>query len=228
MGDVREGAGGMIGVTINTGATIKGLDLTSRQIPFAVSTALNNLANAGQRAEQELVQRDFELRQVAFILNTIKRFPQQDFATKQKLAAGYRIDPTRDFLAKHETAHERFAIQGKPYLAIPLPDLRRTKKGLVPRSLYPSAFKPYVDAGNISQGQQRTFIVPTKQGGNRVLLQRFGGSRGKKGVRALYLFVPSVHIDARLHFQETAEAVARSAWPRLFAEAWANALRTAK
>ena len=199
-----------------------------KQYPFAASTALNALANAGQRAQREVTQREFTLRQATFILNTIKRLPGEDFATKQKLSAGYRIDPRRDFLAKFEAGGEKHAIQGKAYVAVPLPDLRRTKKGLVPRNLYPAAFKPYADQpSGITLGQQRTFIVPTKKG-NRVLLQRFGGSRGRKGLRALYLFVPSVHIDPILHFQRTAEAVARSSWPRLFAEALDNALRTAR
>jgi hypothetical protein len=218
----------MIGVRLDFTAAAKALEQTERQYPFAASLALNNLANAGQQAQRVLVRREFTLRQETFILNTIKRFPGEDFATKRKLSAGYRVDPRRDFLAKFEAGGEKHAIQGKSYVAVPLPDLRRTKKGLVPRSLYPSKFKPFADqASGISLGQQRTFIVPTKKG-NRVLLQRFGGTRGRRGVRALYLFVPSVHIDPTLQFQQTAETVARSEWPRLFADALAHALETAR
>lgn len=199
----------------------------AKQVNFATATALNQLANAGQKAQREVVQRNFTLRQEAFILRTVYRMPGEDFATKQKLVSAYRIDPRHDYLAPFEQAHEKHAIQGKDYVAIPLPDLRKTKKGLVPKSLFPSAFKPWVDKGEVAFGARRTFIVPT-QSGNRVLLQRFGGSRGKHGVRALYLFVHSVHITERLHFEETARAVARSEWPRIFAQAWAHALATAR
>ena len=99
--------------------------------------------------------------------------------------------------------------------------------GTTSMDLRPSAFKPWTDWGSIAEGAKRTFIVPTKSG-KRVLLQRFGGTRGKHGVRALYLLVPSVHIDARLQFEQAARAVAQSQWPRIFADAWAQALRTAK
>jgi hypothetical protein len=214
-------------IRVDIAATQKALNNLSKQLPFAVSLGLNRLANAGQKAQRDHTRQAFVLRREKFILDTIKRMPGEDFATKQKLSAGYRIDPSRDYLAKHEHTHEKHAIQGKPYVAVPLPDLRRNKKGLVPKSLMPSAFKPWTDSGSVAEGAKRTFIVPTKSG-NRVLLQRFGGTRGKHGVRALYLFVPSVHIDARLQFEQTARAVAQSQWPRIFADAWAQALRTAK
>jgi hypothetical protein len=215
------------GVSSNISDVRAQLAAFARTLPRVTASALNTLSNAGQNRQREVTKTAFTLRQEQFILRTIYRMPQEDFATPQKLSAGYRIDPRRDYLAKFEKGGTKHAIQGKDYVAIPLPDLRRTKRGLVPRKLIPSAFKPWIDKGAVAFGAQRTFIVPTKSG-NRVLLQQYGGSRGKHGVRALYLFVPSVHIDPLLHFEETARAVARSQWPKIFAEAWTQALRAVR
>jgi hypothetical protein len=209
-------------VTIDTKRTIAGLDRLSRQMPFATATALNLLADQFQRVQQASVKRTFTLRQERFILNTVKRMRGVDFATKQNLRATVRIDPTRDQLARHEKGGLKTAIQGKPYVAIPLPDLRRTKRGLVPRKLYPSAFKPFTDKGTVTTGAQDSMILPTK-GGNRLLLQR----KAKRNL-ALYLFVPSVQITPALHFQDNALATARSGWPSAFAQGWARAVATAR
>lgn len=210
-------------ITIDPKRTIASLDKMSRQLPFATATALNLLANQFQRVQQESVRRHFTLRQERFILNTIKRMRGTDFATKQKLQATVRIDPTRDMLARHERGGRKVAIQGKPYVAIPLPDLRRTKRGLVPRKLYPSAFKPFTDKGTVAVGAQNTLILPTK-GGNRLLVQ----TRKRGPNKALYLFTPSVQITPALHFQDNAMATARSGWAAAFKQGWARAVSTAR
>lgn len=218
----------MIGIKVDTAAAIRGIVTVFRQLPYATAQALNRTANDFQRVQQEAVLRDFTVRQRTFVLNAIKRLPGQDFATKDKLEATVRIDPQRNQLAKFEAGGEKHAIQGQDYVAIPLEGIKRTKRDLVPRRFYPSVFKPFVDQPNgISIGQQRTFIVPTK-GDARLLLQRFGGSRGRRGVRPLYLFVHAVPIDARLHFHDHAIATFRSSWPTNFRDAWLQALRTAR
>lgn len=199
-----------------------------RQVPFVNSLALNLVANDFQKAEQQSIQRNFTLRQPNYVLNTVKRKPGVDFATKENQTAAVRIDETRDVLAKHETTHEKVAIQGKPYVAVPSTELRRNKRGLIPKKFFPSSFKPFVDhPSGITTGEDRTVIVPTK-GGNRLLLQRFGGSRGKHGSRALFLFVPSVTIHERLHFYANAIATARSAWGPAVRQVWQRAIRTSR
>ena len=94
--------------------------------------------SAGQKRQREVTKPALTIRQEAFILRTIYRMPGEDFATKPKLSAGYRTDPRRDYLAKHEDGGEKVAIQGKPYVAVPLPDLKLSKKGLVPKRLFPN------------------------------------------------------------------------------------------
>jgi hypothetical protein len=207
-----------------------GRDLTTKtlkQFAFATSQALNDTGTQFQQAERQHVQRTMTVRQKTYILNSIK-IPRGSFATKEKLEVTILIDPERNQLARHERGGDKTSIQGKPYVAIPLPDLRRTKRGLVPRKMYPSALGPFQDKGTIATGQQRTVIVPTKAGDNRVMLQRFGGARGKKGTRALYLFVPKVTIPASLEFQDNAKAVMRSAFHANFKRRLAAAIRTAR
>lgn len=194
-----------------------------KQARYAAMQTVNDLANDFQRAEQEGVRQRFTLRQPRFILNTIKR-ERADWATRDNLRAAVRIDPQRDQLARHEEGGEKTSIQGKPYVAVPSPELRRTKRGLIPRRLYPSAFKPFVDLpSGITKGQQRSFIVPTDNG-NRLLIQR----TGKRTTKARYLFVPSVTIPPRLEFEQTAREVARSAAGPAFRRRFIAALRTAR
>ena len=49
--------------------------------------------SAGQKRQREVTKPALTIRQEAFILRTIYRMPGEDFATKPKLSAGYRIDP---------------------------------------------------------------------------------------------------------------------------------------
>lgn len=204
-------------------ATAKAIGNIARQMPFIRTLALNDLANQAQRIQQHSIERTFTVRQSRYILNTIKRLPGQDFATKASPSARVRVDPERNQLAKFEDGGEKHAIQGKQYVAVPSREMRRTKRGLVPRKLYPSAFKPFVESGKTVKGAQRSFIIETK-GGNRLLLQR----TGKRTVKARYLFVPSVPIDDRLHMEDNARATARSAWPSAAASAWHRAMKTAR
>ena len=222
----------MIRARINTSQALRVIPAVLRQTIYSARDAINDTAKDFQRAEQQRVLHEFTVRQRAFILNTIKVGPG-GFAKANRLSVIMQIDPARDELAKFEHGGRKVALQGKPYVAIPTKEIRRTKRGLIPRSLYPSAFKPYAEASNTRNhhsqvvGQQRTFFITTK-GGNRLLLQRYGGTRGRHGLRALYLFVPSVPIDDRLEFVATARAVAASAYAPAFRRAFARNVSSAR
>ncbi len=203
------------------------------QVPFALSRAINDTAKDFQQAERQRVKEKFTLRQERFILNTVK-INRGDFASKRNLRAIVGIDPQRDQLAKRERGGFKSSVAGKPFVAIPSRDIRRTKRGLVPRSLYPAAFKPFTRATNLRSfggrqvtnvGQKGTFFVKLS-GGRRLLLQRTGKKR--TSVRALYLFVRATKLDRRLGFHDTARKTVEAKFSPNFARAFAEAVRTAR
>jgi len=213
-------------VKVDLAGAIKLARTVLRQLPYSLRDALNDTAKDFQRAEQNLVLREFNVTQPTFILNSIK-VGRDGFARANKLFVTIEINPERNQLAKFERGGVEQSIAGKRYLAIPSRDVKLTKRGAVPRSLYPGRFGPFtdVDRGSVlATGQDRTFIVRSKSG-IPVLLQRTG--KGK--VRAIAIYKPEVNLGpGRLHFLQTAEATARSAWKPNFTRAWARNIATAR
>ncbi len=222
-----------IDISADTRAVTARLEgIARKQIPFATAKALNRLANEGQAAEKDRVRSQFNIKSGTFIPNTIKRRRGVDFATKQKPEAAVVIDPERQHLGKWERGGFKTSVRGKRYVAVPSKDIRRTKKGLVPRSLYPSQFKPFAKATNLKSkggkqvqdvGQKNTFFVRTKSG-NPLLVQRVS----KKRIRGLYLFVRQTKLDKRLEFVPTITRIVKTRAKAVMAEEVRHALATAR
>jgi hypothetical protein len=204
----------------------------SRQAPFAIKSALNDLMVHGQRLVQAQLGESFTLRRPEFIKRTVK---VQQWATKTNLAAVIGIDPTRDFLAKFEEGGRKIP-KGRA-LAVPIA-VRRTKSDIVIKSmrvreLQLRAHRTSTGAVQL-KGLKRTFTVKGPSGG--AILQRVG--RKAKGsslsaeimagsVRVAYAFKRSVPIPANLHFVETFQRDA-SQWPLFMEAAWKKAQATAR
>ncbi len=215
-----------IGVSVDTARALRLTEAVLRQLPYTLRDALNATAKDFQRAEQNLVLREFDIKQQAFILNSIK-VGRDGFARADKPRVTMEIDPDRNQLAKWETGGVKASIAGKSYVAIPSKEVKLTKRGLVPRSLYPGRFAPFRDVGRgglLAVGQEDTFIVRAKTG-IPILLQR----TGPRTVRAIAIYKPAVNLGpARLHFLQTAHATAQSAWGPNFARAWVANIQTAR
>lgn len=215
----------MYTVRVDVSQALKLTQKVLKQLPFATRDAINATAKDFQKAEQNLVLREFDVKQRDFILNSIKVGPG-GFARANKLSVTMEINPDRNQLAKWEAGGVKQSIAGKAYVAIPSHDIKLTKRGLVPRSLYPGTFGPFtnVDRGGLlATGQKGSFIVMSKAG-FPILLQRVGSN-----LRAIAIYKPEVNLGpARLHFLQTAKATAASAWPVNFRKAWVQNIATAR
>ena len=83
-------------------------DAQERQLPFAVSLALNRVANQAQVAERENIKRSFKLRRESFVLKGVK-ISKQDRATKSSWRVTIQLayPDDRHFLDQHEVGGYR-------------------------------------------------------------------------------------------------------------------------
>lgn len=205
----------------------------SRQVPFAASKAVNNLAVLGQRRVQAGLGERFTLRRRTFVERTVKMLR---WANKRMLVATVAIDPRRDFLAKFEAGGVK-KPQGN-FLTVPVA-VRRNKSDIIVKSMRVRELQlraQRTSSGAVQlKGKHRTFALKGTTGG--MILQRVGRrSRGAATlaqeiaagrVRVLYAFKRSVPIPASLRFQSTFADSAKE-WPRVFEAAWEQALATAR
>ncbi len=223
----------MIRVTVKLSSALRSLDqVRQKQIPFATAKALNETALNVQKAERAQLEQGFKLRRRDWAFRNIK-INRGDFATKSRLRAIVRIESPgggarSDILGKFEDGGIKRPRMGSR-IAIP-GEVQRTKTGIVSKGLRPSAlnFRPVGgnSRSNVMKGDKRTFLI-RKPGGRGVILQRTG--RGKRaGVRVLFFFRPSVRIDRRLRFHDTAVKTVQDTFNRNFGRAFAEAIRTAR
>lgn len=207
------------------------------EVNRALRNALNDTAREGQRVAQDLIAREFDVRQKAFVLNTVK-IEKSDRATKEKLEATVRIDPNRDLLAKFEEGEQKTTIGGGKYLAVPVRDIRTKGGHVLPRFAF-KKFQPFALASSLTsvrlRGMQRVRDRQPRlvgQGGSFFVRLRDGRpalaiSKGKRGFRILYFFHPTQRVDTRLHFVENVGAAMESAWPANAEDAVGHALKRA-
>jgi hypothetical protein len=180
----------------------------SRQIPYATSVAINDLAIEVQKAERQQIRRVFTIRNP-----WMEKGPKAvkiDFAKKQKLQA--RIYSNADFLYRHETGEAK-----KPrgsYLAVPVPGIKRTRMGAIATSDKPRA--------------KGTFIINSRKG--PIIAQRTSQGRGKSKTstfRVLFGLEKQARIKPVLHWYEIAQRIVDSQWKAKFSAALERAIRTA-
>lgn len=197
-----------IDIRVDATHVINNLAGLGGQMRFAMSKALNDTANDAQRAIQDSLSQRFTLRRPDFIRRTIKRERPNDFATKDKLEAVVRIDPTRDVLAKFEDGGTKTPTQGKA-IALPTEAVRRTKAQIIQKSQRPRAL---VAAG-------RAF----SKGGQLILKARRGVGAA---LRVAYIFKASVRIPKRLAFVDTATRTVDRQWQQRAMDAVSRAIAT--
>lgn len=248
----------MISITVDTAALTKGLsDLAREQVPFAMSRALNNTADAVQTAVRNSLPANFALRRTSFF-NLLVKIDNADRAKKDRLEVTVKVAPPKsgrtaaDILSKFEAGGEQVSIKGKQFVPFPGKDIRG-KGTKVPRALKWSRFAPLSEVTLLGQLQHRggingsvrraTRLAPSKprlvgqQPGTFVVtLTKPGKAKGRMAlmqrvddtVRLLYVLVPSIHVPERLHFIETATPLVPKLLPYFFVGELERAIATAK
>lgn len=151
-------------------------DVQENQLPFAVSLALNRVANDAQAAERQKIRGRFHLRHETFVLNTIK-IAKTDRATKSSWFVVISIPVDRNELAKFEEGGFKTATKGK-WVWEPNKDVFgdvpiQSGNSLAVKNLH-FARTP----GGEMQGNERTFMIHGKKG--PLILQRT--DKSTKGV----------------------------------------------
>lgn len=221
-----------------------------RQVPYAVSRALNTTNNQMQTAVRASLRQHFIVRRATFIDRMVKIKPE-DRATKQKLKARLRIEGPEgsefkgDLLIRHEEGGTR---QTAPYFFIPTEVLRFPPQANIPQSMYPKALRlesrkdivgTLGSTGRITrrgtlqlQGKRRTFILNRPNTDTPLgIFQRKEGRPGRSrphDIALIWYFVRTVHLKQRLQFGPTTKAVYEKEFTPNVRQAFADALRTAR
>jgi hypothetical protein len=204
----------MIQITVDPSEALTYMQRLSQQAPFAVSLALNKVANHAQAAVRDGIKRTYTLRREQFVLNTVK-INREDRATKTKLDATVRIDPERNILAKFEEGGTKTARSGGS-VAIPTTNVRRNKADILQKSQRPRALLDSKAAG-------RGKVFKTEKG----IFQRVG-ARGASTVRALFLLRSVVRVRPTLNFKRNATDAVQRTWKDEMTAAFTKAEQTAR
>jgi len=214
------------------------------QIPFAASLALNRTAKDVQQAEQGELAANFILRQPAFILQSV-RIPKFSNKNDSPMEVVIEIGEKGAFLRKFQAPGVKQALDPAMPIAIPSTNIRPNISDLVPLGLYPKNLrlvprrgvtgiigpKRHITSRGVVQlkGKQRTFVLdPAEHRGVKVwgVYQRYGP--GPQDVRLLWTLKSRIPIPKRLDFVPVGERVVRERWPIRWAEAFAQAIRSAR
>ncbi len=184
--------------------SIKGV--AKDQLPFATARALTKTAqDTRARALGEIATR-FTLRNT-FTASGIRVVP----ATKDNLMSALGLtDRVASYLDKFELGGVKLP-KGK-MLAIPMSNVRRTKRDLIMKSQRP-------------RNLQNTFVLQTASG--PILFQRFGQGK-KQSIKAMYDLEPKVTIKPRLGVHQWGPDEVGKRWPGNFLASLVDAMKTRK
>jgi hypothetical protein len=229
-----------------------------KQLPFAISLAINKTAEDVQRFQVAHMHKVFTVRVPGFIgrpeaphRSAIKRTHK---ASKGQPVAELAVLPPggigrADIIARHESDRER-RPRGGGTLAVAV-EARRGKMGKVPRKfgggqggggIKALGLESQGTSGRVARGKERTFLI---RGGNgegaiyeRTTRRRGGkrrsaGSRARSqdslaGTRVIFSLKRRTPLKPQLNFQVNAKKTVAERLGQNFAEAVRQALETAR
>ncbi len=183
-------------------------DIQRRQIPYALSRALNDTAVSVQSAEVENVQRVFKNKKNWWNRNNRNTGIRVEFSSKKKLTAS--VYTNAHFAQMQEDGGTK--LPRKRYIAIPTNQAPKNiqKSGGVAKAL----------------SNPRSFISSYNGETNAAVYQR----KGKKTypLKVLFVLTPKAEVKPAMHYMDTAMNRAKRDFNGYFAERLSVALATAK
>lgn len=207
--------------------------LGRQQFPFAASLALNNLTKLAQGEVRAHYRKTFTLRRPDFIEKQGAKIFK--FSSKRDLSTVFGVDPKADFLEKFEQGGTKRPTAGRLALAVPL-DVKRNKRDIITRGNRPRAFGFIRGTANVRTkitryfGRKRTFLIQYPDGRGWIFKRKAKGRSGElfAGTSVLYTLQPSGQIAPQLEFVGIAARVAARDWVKVWDDAFAKAMRTAR
>lgn len=180
----------------------KWTDTAVKQLPFATSQAINDVAFMVRSNVRDEMPRRFTIRRdwVTRQVDVVQK------ATKDKPNALVGPKPQVDFLARQQTGGAK--LPRGNWIAIPTQAVRRTKSQMISKADRPAALGNRVHVERVGRS---TFLALT---GTKGAKARKGASGNR--LRLLYLLVPRAQLEPRLGLSEIGLPVVRSNFqPRL-------------
>ena len=224
--------------------------IEDRQVPFAMSLALNRVAVVGQQAEQDRLKSTFKLRRETWNLQGIY-ISKTDRATKSSWVVVIQVQDSRSHLNKFETEGEHVPHHGKS-LFIPNPEVFKSKVIGRDNLLAPKNLHLHSDGKGRIIGDQSSFLVRSPKGAfvlqhqqavhkgfTKASLKGMSLDRPDKalkakkgtrdaGARLLYTLKSRVSVPLKLAFTSTIADKITTAWPDVAAQAIDEAIRGAR
>lgn len=172
----------MLRIALDADALLKDLaEKQLKQVPFAMSQALNRTSEDAQKAEQSRIKAQFKLNsgRAGWVLKGVYR-SNADKATKTKWTVILQLQQQRDFLEKFEERGIHEPMGGRQFLWIP--NSKVFKNGIVPQGspLRPSKIKftksEFKGGYQGMQGGDRTFMIKRADGG-LLVMQRIASGK---------------------------------------------------
>jgi hypothetical protein len=200
-----------INLTTNAGTVQKAMQGLSRQLPFAMSQALNATAfDVRKQIVDRTYPQSFKVRN--------KRFASAMFrvekATKRKLSAAVFDRLGKDYMAMQ--AEGGIKTPRGNNIAIPGRLNQRTATGKIPRARQPRQL--------LSNGKA---YKTTLRGGQKAIVQPQGRGKSKR-LKVMYVLEQAARIPKRFDFYEDANRVSRRNFDKNFSKAFARAKKTAR
>ena len=209
-----------------------------KQVPFALSKSLNDLAKTAQTDIRLGIEQRFKLNRKAFVFNSIK-IDKERRATKTSLVVTIRVTDNAQFLADMEAGAQHLPGFGRKLLALPNPAVFKGR---------PITKANPLSIGNLGlhktsrgvEGAQETFLVRTKGSLLRGLIlqatsathsgkgKRRKVGTGQSGNRVLYTLITRSHRPAKLQFIQPATKGVQEQWEPVFKKNILAAIQSAK
>lgn len=228
----------MIGIDLRGMPEIQRMlrNLAEKQMPFAISSALNSTAFALQKTSRRQMETVFDRP-----TPLVKGATRVEKATKQDLVAKVLIDPKRAVVLR---AHEEGGPRGDQRLEKFLREQgwlpggwRAVQTDNMPRNSYGNPRQAEVTkiisglprAGGIAGDKRRYFVIQPATGrGLSPGIYRTKSRSSGAAILKLYHFVSQVQYRATLDWLPTIESEARRILPGIMSQAIERAIRTAR
>lgn len=207
-------------IRVNVSDTLKNLTaLEQKQLPFALSLALNNVAIDAQLALRDHFSEVFTIRRPSFVLKQGAKIFK--FSSKRDLSVVMGVDDKADFLTKFERGDVKKPTQASS-LAIPV-DVRRNKRDLITRGNRP---RQLLDRLGQKRGAGGVFRLTHREGKLVPGIYQRTGRGGRGGVKLLFASTPKAQTPPVLKFAFVIGKTVEKKFQLNFDKAMARALAT--